>query len=117
MHPLTGPAVVAMVIGLQAVPLGQQKPQAPTATSTITPEMTCPTPLGPGVDTGRAFCDVMSGVDPAAGIVITLPPHRGPDDYFRVTAGALTLGERFKGTPPSPSRIDEVASNFTDFER
>jgi hypothetical protein len=78
MHPLTGPAVVAMVIGLQAVPLGQQKPQAPAATSTITPEMACPTPLGPGVDTGRAFCDVMSGVDPAAGVVITLPPHRGP---------------------------------------
>jgi hypothetical protein len=78
MHPLTGPAVVAMVIGLQAVPLGQQKPQTPAATSTITPEMACPTPLGPGVDTGRAFCDVMSGVDPAAGVVITLPPHRGP---------------------------------------
>jgi hypothetical protein len=40
--------------------------------------MTCPAPLGPGVQTGREFCDVLSGVDPAAGIVVTLPPHRGP---------------------------------------
>ena len=24
------------------------------------------------------FCDVMSGRDPAAGILIPLPPHRGP---------------------------------------
>ncbi len=40
--------------------------------------MVCPTPLGTGVTTKLAFCDVMSGTDPAAGVVITLPPHRGP---------------------------------------
>ena len=57
----------------------QQKPPLPASGMTsVAPEMTCPTPLGPGVDTARSFCDVMSGVDPAAGIVITLPPHRGP---------------------------------------
>jgi hypothetical protein len=40
--------------------------------------MMCPAPLGTGVNTKRAFCDVMTGRDPAGGILITLPPHRGP---------------------------------------
>ena len=42
------------------------------------PEMTCPTPLGIGVKTKTAFCDVMTGRDPAGGVLIMLPPHRGP---------------------------------------
>jgi hypothetical protein len=41
-------------------------------------ELTCPTPLGIGVKTKLAFCDVMSGRDPAGGILIKLPQHRGP---------------------------------------
>ncbi|MCC7415895.1 MAG: hypothetical protein IT176_02055 [Acidobacteria bacterium] len=40
-------------------------------------DLACPSPLGTGVKTGLRFCDVMTGRDPAAGIVITLPPHRG----------------------------------------
>jgi hypothetical protein len=40
--------------------------------------MTCPTPLGQGVTTQRSYCDVMSGRDPAEGILIPLPAHRGP---------------------------------------
>jgi hypothetical protein len=51
------------------------KPVAPTVEA---PEMKCPAPLGTGVNTKRAFCDVLTGRDPAAGIIITLPPHRGP---------------------------------------
>ncbi len=39
--------------------------------------LTCPSPLGTGVKTKRAFCDVLTGVDPRAGILIKLPPHRG----------------------------------------
>ncbi len=39
--------------------------------------MKCPTPLGVGVTSKREYCDVMSGRDPAEGILITLPPHRG----------------------------------------
>jgi hypothetical protein len=42
------------------------------------PEITCPTPLGTGVKTKVAFCDVMTGRDPSAGVRIKLPPHRGP---------------------------------------
>ena len=41
-------------------------------------EMTCPTPLGVGVTTKISFCDVMTERDPAAGILIKLPPHKGP---------------------------------------
>jgi hypothetical protein len=53
-------------------------PPPPPALETIVPEMICPTPLGMGVVTKRAFCDVMAGRDPAAGILIKLPPHTGP---------------------------------------
>ena len=40
--------------------------------------MTCPAPIGVGVRTKLAFCEVMAGRDPAAGVVIQVPPHKGP---------------------------------------
>ena len=58
-----------------------RKPAAPppqAAPKKEAPEMTCPTPLGVGVKTKTAFCDVMTGRDPAGGVLIKLPPHRGP---------------------------------------
>jgi hypothetical protein len=57
-----------------------KKPAAPppAATKKEAPELTCPTPLGVGVKTKTAFCDVMTGRDPAGGVLIKLPPHRGP---------------------------------------
>jgi len=41
------------------------------------PQITCPAPLGVGINTKRAFCDVLADRDPAAGILITIPPHSG----------------------------------------
>jgi hypothetical protein len=41
------------------------------------PQISCPAPLGTGVNTHRVFCDVLTGSRPADGILITLPPHRG----------------------------------------
>ena len=41
------------------------------------PQVTCPAPLGSGVSTKQAFCDVLIGRDPAAGILIAIPPHKG----------------------------------------
>ena len=41
-------------------------------------DVVCPTPLGAGVTSKLAFCDVMSGRIPAEGILIKLPQHRGP---------------------------------------
>ena len=38
----------------------------------------------------------------------------GDYDYFRITAGPLTLGRRFRDRAPSASRIDVTASKFTD---
>ena len=40
--------------------------------------MTCPAPLGVGVKTKIAFCEVMAGRDPAGGVLIQIPPHKGP---------------------------------------
>ena len=40
-------------------------------------EVTCPGQLGVGVETGLEFCDVRTGLDPAAGIVVRVPRHRG----------------------------------------
>ncbi len=40
-------------------------------------EVSCPTPLGVGVKTKIAFCNVIAGRDPAAGVLLTIPPHRG----------------------------------------
>jgi hypothetical protein len=37
----------------------------------------------------------------------------GDYDYFRITAGPLTLGDRFQGRKSSQSRIDVPASRFT----
>jgi hypothetical protein len=70
-------AVLAAVVGaagLQSAPLQREPARGFTL---VAPEMTCPLPLGTGMDSGLAYCDVTSGRDPAAGILITLPPHRG----------------------------------------
>jgi len=37
----------------------------------------------------------------------------GDYDYFRITAGPLTLGARYAGRAPSPSRIETPASPYT----
>lgn len=56
-----------------------RKPAPAARKPTVAPaEMTCPTPLGTGVKTKREYCDVLTGRDPKAGIIIKLPPHRGP---------------------------------------
>jgi hypothetical protein len=52
-------------------------PPAP-ATKTVSPEMTCPNPLGVGVRSKLTFCEVMAGRDPAGGVIIQVPPHKGP---------------------------------------
>ena len=46
--------------------------------SRIQAEWRCPSELGQGVATGRRFCDVLTGRDPTEGILVTVPPHRGP---------------------------------------
>ena len=57
---------------------GSAAASAASTARKIAPEMKCPTPLGVGVSSKREYCDVMSGRDPAEGILILLPPHHGP---------------------------------------
>ena len=79
--------VAVVLCGILAAPGWAQTPRPVRRPATPPPlaapkteaaDLTCPTPLGVGVKTRLAFCDVMSGRDPAGGILIKLPPHRGP---------------------------------------
>ena len=76
--------LVALAIAVPAFAQAQKPPvrKAPAppaaAPKQVAPEMTCPAPLGVGVKTKLSFCEVMIGRDPANGVVITIPPHKGP---------------------------------------
>jgi hypothetical protein len=37
----------------------------------------------------------------------------GNYDYFQITAGPKTLGDRYRGRAPSKSRIDHAVSKYT----
>ncbi len=54
-----------------------RKPPPPAPPIKVVPVVTCPTPLGIGVTTKVSFCDVMTGRDPSAGMLIAIPPHQG----------------------------------------
>lgn len=56
-----------------------RKAPAPTARATpVEATVQCPSELGIGVSTKRRFCDVLTGNDPKDGVLIEIPPHRGP---------------------------------------
>ena len=61
----------------KAAPAPKKAAPAPALTR-VQAEITCPSELGVGVRTKRHFCDVLAGRDPAAGVLVTIPPHRGP---------------------------------------
>jgi len=77
---------IAFVVSLVAAASAQtrkppvRKPAPPPLAppEKVAPDMTCPTPLGVGLKTKLSFCDVMTGRDPAEGILIKIPPHKGP---------------------------------------
>ena len=52
-------------------------PPAPPVLKKEPATVACPAALGPGVKTGRTFCDVLATRDPAEGIAVTIPPHDG----------------------------------------
>jgi hypothetical protein len=59
-------------------PASSTKKPATQARRVEAPDVTCPQVLGTGVGSRLRFCDVMTGLDPAAGIVVRFPPHTGP---------------------------------------
>jgi hypothetical protein len=77
---------VALAIGAPAfaqtrkpVPPPARKAPAPPsgAVKKVAPEMTCQAPLGVGVKTKLSFCEVTIGRDPAGGLIVQIPPHKG----------------------------------------
>ena len=80
-------SIVCLLIAASPAPADAQrkpttttrKPPPPPRKPTVAPaEMTCPSPLGAGVKTKLEYCDVLTGRDPKEGILIKLPPRRGP---------------------------------------
>ena len=76
---------VVPIVLLAVATLGAQATKAPVrrrAPAVVKPtvepaDLTCPSPLGAGVKTRLSFCDVLTGRDPAQGILIKFPPHKG----------------------------------------
>jgi hypothetical protein len=69
---------VAAPASAQARKPAAKKPAAPAAAlKKAAPDVTCPTPLGVGVKTKLTFCEVIAGRDPAGGVLIQVPPHKG----------------------------------------
>lgn len=60
-----------VLVGLPSFVLAQRQPVIEAAVAQ------CSAELGAGVATGRVFCDVLTGRDPAGGIIVTLPPYTG----------------------------------------
>lgn len=60
-----------LLVGLPSFVLAQRQPVIEAAVAQ------CPAELGTGVTTGRVFCDVLTGRDPAEGIIVNLPPYTG----------------------------------------
>jgi hypothetical protein len=71
--------LVAVPVSAQTRKPPVRKPTPPPAAAMkkVEPDMKCPAPLGVGVKTKVAFCEVMAGRDPAGGVLIQIPPHRG----------------------------------------
>lgn len=60
----------------KTAPAAKKAPEP--AVTRLQADLTCPSELGVGVKTKRRFCDVLAGRDPATGILVAIPPHRGP---------------------------------------
>ena len=56
-------------------------------------EVRCQSVLGVGVDTDRIYCDVLVGNEVADGILVLIPPHRGPATVFFTLHGRHTYSE------------------------
>jgi hypothetical protein len=65
----------AMVVGTDAQT--GRRPASPTF-KTEAVALVCPSPLGQGVATQREFCSIQADIEPSAGAIVRLPPHRGP---------------------------------------
>jgi hypothetical protein len=58
------------------------KPTAGAVLRTEPADISCNETLGSGMRTGRTFCDVLSGREASAGIIVQLPKHTGPATLY-----------------------------------
>lgn len=80
--PIAIAAALAVAIG--ADPAGAQRRQPATRKPAPAPallsapaDVKCTELLGTGVRTGASYCFVLAGRDPAAGVIVNVPPHAG----------------------------------------
>jgi hypothetical protein len=69
---------VAVAAGAQTRRKTSKPAPKPPAVKQEPASVKCPSLLGAGVKSGREFCDVLTGRNPAEGVLITIPPHTGP---------------------------------------
>lgn len=72
-----GMLAAGAVLAAQSRAPARQRPPPRSTTVQEAAVVSCPSELGFGVRTKLMFCDVLTGRDPAQGIIIELPPHRG----------------------------------------
>jgi hypothetical protein len=75
MNPFAVLGCVVCTAALLAVPGQRATPRGGAGAVGTTAK--CAGELGPGVATGRRFCDVIVATKPADSIAIAIPPHRG----------------------------------------
>jgi hypothetical protein len=75
--PLAGAQTTKKAPAKKSAPAAAKKAPPPPALSRIPANLTCPSELGVGVRTKRRFCDILAGRDPAAGVLVAIPPHKG----------------------------------------
>jgi hypothetical protein len=56
----------------------KKTPAVQSAPTRADAQITCPSELGLGIKSKRRFCDVLTGRDPKEGVIVAIPPHRGP---------------------------------------
>ena len=71
-------AMAAPALAQARKPVRKPAPPPAAALKKVAPEISCPAPLGVGVRTKLSFCEVMAGRDPSGGVIIQVPPHKGP---------------------------------------
>ena len=71
-------AIAAPALSQTRKPVRKPAPALLAPLKKVAPEMTCPAPLGTGVQTKLLFCEVIAGREPSAGVLIRIPTHKGP---------------------------------------
>jgi hypothetical protein len=70
-------AIMLAMPSVEAQRRTQRKPPPPPAKKLEPAVVKCPEVLGTGVKTKSSFCFVLAGRDPAAGVIVNIPPHTG----------------------------------------